>query len=265
MEKIVFRTLKAEEIELRVGQIKKDGCSLLLYQDSRVAMTLLDEVVGTMNWCREHNFKDGKLYCKVGIWDDSKNQFVYKEDVGVESNTEAEKGQASDSFKRASVNWGIGRELYTAPFTWVKLNDGETYEKNGRTQLSPSIKFSVKTIEYDSNRTISKLVIVDNKGIERFTFGVKSVSKPKTEKPKKVEPVQPSVDVNVEVDPLPYIEPTPIESQLTREELSLIANDKDLTEVMLDCLGGLKYKDLSDEGKLVIAKQLRHKMKEMGL
>ena len=102
-----FRKLKAEEIDVRLGTQKlenpKDkssrilGASYLLYKDARVDMTMLDEVVGPLNWQRTHEFKDGKLYCNVGIYDEDKEQWVWKEDVGVESNTEAEKGQASDA------------------------------------------------------------------------------------------------------------------------------------------------------------------------
>ena len=166
---LVFRTLKANEIDVRIGTQKlldpKDKysavieASYLLYKDARVDMTLLDEVVGAMNWQRTHEFKDGKLYCTVAIWDDEKKQWVAKEDVGVESNTEAEKGQASDSFKRACVNIGIGRELYTAPFIYIKANPGEDLRK---------IKMRVKHIAYDENRKITELIIEDNKGNVRY-------------------------------------------------------------------------------------------------
>jgi Uncharacterized protein conserved in bacteria len=156
-----FRTLKASEIDVRVGTCKETGCSLLLYKDARVDMNLLDEVVGVMNWQREHEFKEGKLYCKVSIFDEERKCWISKEDVGSESNTEAEKGQASDSFKRACVNWGIGRELYTAPFIWVKLEQGETYTENKRVRLAQNVKFSVSKIEYNSNGDISNLEIID--------------------------------------------------------------------------------------------------------
>lgn len=112
-----FRKLRADEIDVRLGTQKLEnpqdkcsritGASYLLYKDARCDMTLLDEVVGPSNWQRDHVFKDGKLFCTVGIYDDEKKQWVRKEDVGVESNTEAEKGQASDSFKRACFNWGM--------------------------------------------------------------------------------------------------------------------------------------------------------------
>lgn len=171
MEKLEFRLLKNNEIDVRIGTQKladsKDkssaviAASYLLYKDARVDMALLDEVVGCYNWQRTHCFKDGKLYCTVSIWDDDKKQWVSKEDVGVESNTEAEKGQASDSFKRACFNFGIGRELYTAPFIWIKANPGEDLR---------NVKMRVKHIGYDENRKITELIIEDRAGNVRYEY-----------------------------------------------------------------------------------------------
>lgn len=117
----MFRDLKAEEIECRVAQVKPNGVSLLLYKDARCDQSILDETVGPMNWQRHHNRDNAN--CIVSIWDEQKKQWIEKEDTGTESNTEAQKGLASDSFKRACFNWGIGRELYTAPFIWIKAED----------------------------------------------------------------------------------------------------------------------------------------------
>ena len=116
--KLEFRALRADEIDVRIGTVKEGkGVSLLLYKDARCDMNILDETVGAENWqkcyCREN------ANCIVSIWDDDKKQWVGKEDTGTESNTEKEKGLASDSFKRARFNWGIGRELYTATFIWI--------------------------------------------------------------------------------------------------------------------------------------------------
>ena len=127
-----FRDLNANEIECRVGMVKANGLTLLLYKDARVDMTLLDETVGSANWQREHYDVKGNLYCRVGIKLDG--EWVWKSDCGTESNAEAEKGESSDSFKRACVNWGIGRELYTAPFIWIKaedcnINNGKCHDK----------------------------------------------------------------------------------------------------------------------------------------
>ena len=115
-----FRDLKADEIECRVKTINDNGLSLLLYKDARCDMNVLDETVGAMNWQRNHTRENAN--CIVSIWDSEKCQWVSKEDTGTESYTEAQKGLASDSFKRACFNWGIGRELYTAPFIWIKAD-----------------------------------------------------------------------------------------------------------------------------------------------
>lgn len=112
-----FRDLRAEEIETRVQSVKQNGLVLLLYKDARCDQNILDETVGSLNWQRHHSRDNAN--CIVSIWDESKKQWIEKEDTGTESNTEAEKGLASDSFKRACFNWGIGRELYTAPFIWI--------------------------------------------------------------------------------------------------------------------------------------------------
>jgi hypothetical protein len=134
-----FRVLKAEEIDVRIGQVKPNGVVLLLYKDARCDMNILDETVGVLNWEREHYECKGNLFCKVGInanYDkpDGIPFWVYKADCGTESFTEKEKGEASDSFKRACVNFGIGRELYTAPFIWVDssnctIKDKKCYDK----------------------------------------------------------------------------------------------------------------------------------------
>lgn len=169
-----FRTLKANEIDCRIQSLSEKngavGAVVLLYKDARVDMRMLDETVGAMNWQRGHSIIDGNLYCTISIWDEVKEQWISKSDVGTESNTEKEKGQASDSFKRAGFNWGIGRELYSAPFTYINLQKGEWYTgKDGKPKSYT--KFTVKEIDYDENRNICKLIIVDSKGNIRFTMG----------------------------------------------------------------------------------------------
>jgi hypothetical protein len=154
-----FRDLKADEIELRIGMCKENGLTLLLYKDARVDMNILDDVVGAENWEREHYECKGNLFCKVGIninykKDGSIPNWVYKSDCGTESNTEKEKGEASDSFKRACVNWGIGRELYSAPFVWVKSEDAQikSSEYQGKKRYSCNDKFVVEKIAIDNKR-----------------------------------------------------------------------------------------------------------------
>lgn len=171
MKKIEFRPLRADEIDCRVGTVTDKGCSLLLYKDARVDMRLLDEVIGATNWKRDHELINGNLFCTVSIWDSGKGEWVSKQDVGVESNTEKEKGQASDAFKRACVNWGIGRELYTSPFVWVNLRQDEwRMGTNGR--KSPKTRFYVADIDYNDG-VVSYLRIIDENNTERFVFGRK--------------------------------------------------------------------------------------------
>lgn len=162
-----IRNLRADEIEVRVQSVKEKGFILLLYKDARADMAILDETFGALGWQRRHEVIAGNLFCTISIWDSEKQQWVEKQDVGVESNTQKEKGQASDAFKRAAVNIGIGRELYTAPFIWVTALKDEI-KQGKQNNLQVFTKFKVKEIEYNENREISKLVIVDDKGIQRF-------------------------------------------------------------------------------------------------
>jgi hypothetical protein len=168
MENLKFRNLNADEIECRVGSVTDKGCSLLMYKDARVDMRLLDEVVGAFNWKREHEIINGNLYCTVSIYNADTKEWVSKQDVGVESNTEKEKGQASDAFKRACFNWGIGRELYTCPFVWVNLEQNEWRLGIGG-KKQPAVKFHVDTIEYKDGK-VCKLIIKDERGQQRFSF-----------------------------------------------------------------------------------------------
>lgn len=174
-----FRKLKANEIDCRIGKVSKDekGFSLLLYKDARVDMKLLDETVGAMNW-QKHYSRDN-ANCVVSIWDAEKKTWIEKEDTGTESYTEAEKGLASDSFKRACFNWGIGRELYTAPFIWIT-----GYEKTDH--------FTVTDIAYDEEGNISLLQIIENKS-KAVVFSLNSKVE-KTEKKAEKKAEQPKVE-----------------------------------------------------------------------
>lgn len=179
---IKFRKLSAEEIDARVATVSEKGCSLLLYKDARVDQNILDETVGPENWQRSHEVVNGNLFCNVGIRilrEDNYGEWVWKQDVGTESYTEKEKGQASDAFKRACFNWGIGRELYTAPFIWIKADGVNLEPKNGKHTTYDT--FKVKSIGYDQDGNINKLEIYNNK-LKKvvYTLG-KSDSTPKTE------------------------------------------------------------------------------------
>ena len=172
-----FRLLRADEIDCRIAQIDKNWATLLLYKDARVDQNILDETVGCMNWQKRYVRENAN--CIVGIWDEDKKQWVEKEDTGTESFTEAEKGLASDSFKRACFNWGIGRELYTAPGIIVFPRKDIKYKNGGKEvdeffeykegKYTTKTRFEVEIITYDENNAIKDLIIRDNKGNERFT------------------------------------------------------------------------------------------------
>ena len=150
----MFRDLRADEIECRVAQAKETGVSLLLYKDARCDQNILDETVGAMNWMRHHARDNAN--CIVSLWDEKKQMWVDKEDTGTESNTEKEKGLASDSFKRACFNWGIGRELYTAPFIWIKAGDCTALrpKQDGRTWQCFDT-FEVEKIVIENKRIVA--------------------------------------------------------------------------------------------------------------
>lgn len=199
-----IRRLEPSEVECRVstaGQ-KPNGtpyATYLLYKDARVDMKILDEHFGPMNWQREHTLIGDRLYCTISIFDESKGVWIKKQDVGTESNSEPEKGQASDAFKRAAFNVGIGRELYTAPYISVELEEGEytTYEdpKTKKVKVTPRLNLYVKDMKCDDAGNINVLVLKDRKGRVRYSLGKTeeqpqpkqsapaSLSAPKTDKP----------------------------------------------------------------------------------
>ena len=165
-----FRKLKADEIDCRPATITEKGLSLLLYKDARVDMNLLDE--SNVKWKRTHELIGDRLYCTVSIYDSELGEWVSRQDVGTESYTEAEKGQASDSFKRACFNWGIGRELYSAPFIWINAKDAGVYQ-NSKGKWDCREKFYVYLIDYDEGGNISDLIIKKRKS-EDAVFSMRS-------------------------------------------------------------------------------------------
>lgn len=158
-----FRNIRADEIDCRIAMIREKGLSLLLYKDARVDQNILDETVGAEQWQRHHELIGDRLYCNVGIWVDRRGdgygEWVWKQDVGTESNTEKEKGQASDSFKRACFNWGIGRELYTAPFIWIPASKCKIESDGKKYKCSDQFKVKAITIR---NKRITALTIINS-------------------------------------------------------------------------------------------------------
>ena len=169
-----FRLLRADAIDARISTVKKNGLSLLLYKDARCDMNILDETVGSENWQRKHEVINGNLFCNVGIAvpREGSREWVWKQDVGVESYTEKEKGQASDAFKRACFNWGIGRELYTAPFMWVSCESADI-KPSGADKYTCYDRFIVTEIEYIGKK-ISFVKVYNLSKKMYITYGKKS-------------------------------------------------------------------------------------------
>ena len=187
-----FRDLTADEIEVRVQSIKQNngtptGAVLLLYKNARCDMNILDETVGAENWQREHYECKGNMFCRVGISckmniDQSGNNgdvitpsWVWKSDCGTESNTEAQKGEASDSFKRACFNWGIGRELYTSPFIWITTDKFKCYDtgrkdKYGNPIFATNDRFSVEKIIIENKRITALSIRNDTQNVRAFVL-----------------------------------------------------------------------------------------------
>lgn len=169
-----IRRLKPDEIECRVSQVTAKGCSLLLYKTARTDRAILDETFGEL-WQNDFKIIDDKMYGGIGIYNKELNQWLWRWDCGTESNTEKEKGQASDCFKRAGFKWGIGIELYSAPFIWLSV-DTEKNDK-GKYQLKDKYaKYFVKSIDYADNGNIKDLIIIDDNNKQVYSMKKKSNS-----------------------------------------------------------------------------------------
>lgn len=176
-----MRDLTKDEIELRIGTANKNGVSFLLYKTARVDMQILDETYGVMGWRNHYEVIKNNLYCTIEVYDKETNQWVGKTDCGVESQTEAEKGEASDAFKRAGFRWGIGRELYTAPFIWVK--DCTVEDSRGKTVLSKEYRDMEITDYKVAEGKIVTLEISANGKIV-YSFGKRKAYQTPKEEPK---------------------------------------------------------------------------------
>ena len=187
MEQNLIRLLKANEIECRVATVNAKGLSLLLYKDARVDQRILDETFGVFGWKRSHQCIDGNLYCTVEIFDRESGEWVAKQDVGTMGYAEKEKSQASDSFKRACFNWGIGRELYTAPFIWIPSDKAEIQSRDNRFYCNE--RFSVSFIGYNEDREINMLLVVNGRGQPVYELKAKGNTGNSGNKAKKTQTV----------------------------------------------------------------------------
>lgn len=246
MANITFRDLRADEIDCRIATVNEKGMTLLLYKDARCDMIILDETVGPFNWQRTHTRENAN--CIVSIWDEGKKQWISKEDTGTESNTEKEKGLASDSFKRACFNWGIGRELYTAPFIWISAD-----KFTGKYD-----KFSVKEITINDKKITALTIFNITTKKVVYTFG-KTESQITTEpaaanqEPVKSKPVRKTQ---------PKEEPT---RSKARQELKdfCINNNIDQNMIIKDC--GLNKDSTDQDYENALAYAVRKSMDNSGL
>ncbi len=163
-----IRNLRVDEIEVRQGSLTEKGVTLLLYKNARVDQAILDETYGIMGWQRHHALIGSELYCTVSVWDEQKNCWIEKQDVGVESYSEKVKGAASDSFKRACFNLGIGRELYTAPFIFLPISRIQVYDVKGKLYVKD--RFSVAQIRISKAKEITALELINQRAETVFSF-----------------------------------------------------------------------------------------------
>lgn len=170
-----FRKLKASELQCKCTDTKfKGSATILIYKDARVDQRVLDETVGPMRWQKDYKEIDGKIYCGVAIKDKDTGEWIWKWDCGTEGNFEAEKSEASDAFKRACFNWGLGRELYDTPKIKIKCPD--SYYYNDKLTMT----FTVQKIEWDGDN-LMQLVIVDRNGNKVYDFTEKTNNVPTKE------------------------------------------------------------------------------------
>ena len=166
--------LDISQIDFRVQSISGNGwATILAYKDARVDMDRLDQVVGRGKWQRKHEIINGNLFCSVGIYNDEIKEWVWVQDVGTPSNTEATKGEASDSFKRACFNLGIGRELYDYPLILVQLKENEFTSSAGKGKATYDLRIRDWRwhLERDAKGQITFLGCKDKAGNLRYSYG----------------------------------------------------------------------------------------------
>lgn len=149
-----MRDLKADEIEVRVASENDNGASFLLYKTARVDAQMLDEEFGKLAWTnRYYRDEKGTLVCIIGVYNDQ-GWLIERSDAGIESqqtDDNVKKAEYSDAFKRAAFKWGVGVELYTAPFIWVSKDKYKTRkDKNGKERFAD--KFRVEAIKIEDKR-----------------------------------------------------------------------------------------------------------------
>lgn len=252
----IFRLLEANEIECRLSRVNAGGVEILLYKDARVDQDILDEEVGPENWQRR--YPNGPETCVVSIWDDARKVWVEKEDAGTESNVEARKGLASDSFKRACFNWGIGRELYTAPNIFIP--------KDGLKAFNPENKkcydnFSVVAIDseigpHGKKRIKNVIIAVSQYGKVHHQYKFSNVfasasaepgeipeESKKAEEKKAEAKADDKSSVKTKVEDKDAASKKAPEKEQNPEEKSAVYSISDDTEILIGNCRGMKYGD----------------------
>lgn len=237
------RLLKANEISCRVQQVTANNSALiLLYKDARVDMDILDETWGNSNWQREFFVLQNNLYCTIKTRESPESDWVIKQDVGTESDTEAVKGQASDAFKRAAVNVGIGRELYTGPIIFVNLKDDEVRSSaGGKKQTTFKFGLEVSEVTYNDDREIASLILVDKGGAVRFKFDKKQV---KGRSPAR----EPSPIKELEIEtPVAPVEPSPVDKLIQEIDKQVKIDTKGMGKEEKGVYGNTRIKPFTND------------------
>ena len=185
--------LTKDDVELRIGTTSAKGFSLLLYKTARTDIKKLNES-GAI-WKNKHEYDSlDLLTCTISIYDAEHTLWIDRVDVGTESKTEKQKGLYSDSFKRAGFRWGIGLELYNAPFIWINW---EMQERNGKKTPKNFYQSNLSISDYEiKDGHFAKLTIKYDNSV---VFTMDKASKKATPKPK-TEPKIKSSDVDIITD-----------------------------------------------------------------
>lgn len=180
--KDLSKPLTVDQIEFRIQSINKGGyATILAYKDARCDMQRLDDVCTPLYWKREHSRDNHN--CTVSIYNEKTSQWVGKEDTGTESMSEAQKGLASDSFKRSCFNWGIGRELYDYPEVKIQLNQNEFKVEGNKAKQTWELKLRewLWYSEFDNGKIsyLSAVSVIGDKYKNRFAWGHKKQTEKK--------------------------------------------------------------------------------------
>ena len=274
-----FRLLTKDEIEVKVKQVTEKGVVALLYKTVRTDMALLDETVGAENWQDDYREIKGNMYCGIGIWFGSERGYVWKWNCGTESREDGEgnekKGEASDAFKRAGTTWGIGRELYTAPFIFLNVETKEdTKDRSGKIKYILADKFQtfeVSEITYNDNRTIKSVTIVDNHGTVVYGRGSSGKKRVQPAQPQPSaetntqQPVTPPKTAQNQAKPSPPITGPPVDRRTTVNALRAASKcPSDAIVLFMHNCAVKSYDDLTETQYIDLINMIKSYAKEEG-